>query len=65
MFWKRNGNIVDHHFAQQAIVIQKLLKPKQKTSHSLPQHLFFLCMAFLLLPIWGTLFLSYIPYLNK
>jgi hypothetical protein len=46
MFWKPDGTVVDHCFVQQAIVTQKLLKPKQKTSCGLPQHLFFFMYGF-------------------
>jgi hypothetical protein len=46
MFWKHNGIVVDHRFAQQAIVTHKLLKPKQITSHGLPQHLFYVWFFF-------------------
>ncbi len=48
MFWNPNGIIVDWHFVQQAIVIEKFLKPKQKIGNNLPQHPFLYFFYFFL-----------------
>jgi hypothetical protein len=64
MFWKPNETIGNCCFAQQEIMIRKLLKPK------LNDNTFFISFSFLmttplLFPFRGDLFFSYIPYLRK